>query len=58
MEINIDDELREQLERRADRTGFDSAQEYSVFVLEIVMDQLENEPQGAVENRLKDLGYL
>jgi len=58
MELDVDEELYARLEQRAERTGFESAEEYSVVVLETILEELEQERDGVVEDRLEDLGYL
>lgn len=58
MELHIDDELYARLERRAAETGFDSAEEYGVVVLRTVVEELDDDRDEAVEDRLEDLGYL
>jgi len=58
MKLAIDDELYERLERRATEIGFESAEEYSVVVLQTVIEELDEERDGGVEDRLEDLGYL
>lgn len=58
MDLPIDDELYDRLERRAAETGFDSAEEYSVVVLRTVVEELDDQRDEAVEERLEDLGYL
>lgn len=59
MQLNIDKELYEKLSRRANRKGFDSAEEYSVFVLQTIIEELEESgADDEVQDRLEDLGYL
>jgi len=59
MQIQIDNELRERLSRRANKIGFDSTEEYAIIILETVVDELEEtDAEGDVESRLEDLGYL
>jgi len=59
MQIQIDNELRERLSRRANKIGFDSTEEYVIIILETVVDELEEtDAEGDVESRLEDLGYL
>jgi hypothetical protein len=58
VELSIDQDLYDRLERRAEETGFDSAEEYSVIVLRTVVEELDEERDVAVEQRLEDLGYL
>ena len=59
MNIDLDDELAERLERRAKANGFDSATEYATTVLQTVMDELDRvEDDSNVEERLEDLGYI
>lgn len=69
MNLDIDEELRHRIEKRAKRIGFDSAEEYCVVVLRTVLNELESQrteedmeesqkTEGEVEARLEDLGYL
>ena len=59
MQIQIDNELRERLSRRANKIGFDSTEKYAIIILETVVDELEEtDAEGDVESRLEDLGYL
>ena len=58
MELPINDGLYERLKQRADETGFESAEAYSVVVLRTVIEELDEERDSAVEQRLEDLGYL
>lgn len=59
MKVDIDDDLCDRLETRAETVGLDSAEAYSVFVLETVVDELETQDKNTdVTDRLKDLGYL
>lgn len=65
MQLDIDDELYERLRKRAERQGFASAEEYSIIILETVLDELENieddndiGSNNDVQSRLEDLGYL
>lgn len=59
MELDIDEALYERLARRAERQGFDSAEEYSAVILETVITELETEQHDQeVDDRLRDLGYL
>lgn len=59
MDLDIDDHLYNRLSQRAETKGFDSAEEYSVFVLETVLEELEEQNhESSVQDRLKDLGYL
>jgi len=58
MELSIDRDLYERLEQRAEETGFQSAEDYSVLVLRTVVEELDNEREDDVEERLEDLGYL
>jgi hypothetical protein len=62
----IPDELYRLVEERAKSTGFDSVEEYIIFILqEVVNDANENEvsklgeeDEEEVRKRLKALGYL
>lgn len=58
MELDIGDDLHRKLARRAEVTGFDSVEDYSVFVLQTVVGELYDERDEAIEGRLEDLGYL
>lgn len=59
MQLDVDDQLYDSLSQRAREKGFDSAEEYSIVVLETVIDELESQnPEEEVQNRLQDLGYL
>ncbi|WP_160135425.1 hypothetical protein [Halococcus salsus] len=59
MSLELDDELAERLEQRAEANGFDSANEYATTLLRTVLDELDRvEDDGDVEERLEDLGYL
>ena len=59
MQLDIDEQLRNKLSKRADKVGFDSTEEYCVTVLETVINELESEnADNDVEKRLEDLGYL
>ncbi|MXR19085.1 hypothetical protein [Halobacterium bonnevillei] len=59
MQLDIDDQLHERLSQRAKEKGFDSAEEYSVVILQNVIDELEAQTSSEeMENRLQDLGYL
>ena len=58
MEIDLDSEYRERLIDRAERKGFESAETYAAVIVESVLDELESESDGAVRDRLEDLGYL
>lgn len=57
--LELDDELADRLEQRAEANGFDSASEYTTTLLRTVLDELDRvEDDGDVEERLEDLGYL
>lgn len=59
MQLDIDNHLYRQLSRRAKKKGFESAEEYSIIILETVIDELETKhQQDKVQDRLEDLGYL
>jgi len=57
-------ELYEKIEQRAKATGFGSAHEYVVFILEEVLKEgveeeaLTEEQEEEVKKRLRALGYL
>jgi F0F1-type ATP synthase epsilon subunit len=65
MEINITEELKEKLKKKAKEGGFDSIQDYTLFILneavsstsEIDEDYTEEEEE-ALRKRLEDSGYL
>jgi hypothetical protein len=57
--VQIDDDIYDQLVRRADEHEFESAEEYSKKILQTVIDELETDTaDGSVTDRLSDLGYL
>lgn len=57
--LKLDDDLADRLERRAEANGFDSAGEYTTTLLRTVLDELDRvEDDSNVEERLEDLGYL
>ena len=69
MDLDIDEGLRDRIDKRAKRMGFDSAEEYCVVILRTVLNELESQKteddteesqktEGEVEARLEDLGYL
>ncbi|WP_237560508.1 hypothetical protein [Halapricum salinum] len=58
MNIEIDDTLYERIDDRAARKEFESADEYAETILRIVLDELEDEPDRDVQDRLEDLGYM
>lgn len=59
MNLELDDELAERLEQRAEANGFESVSEYTTTMLRTVLDELERvEDDNDVEERLEDLGYL
>jgi hypothetical protein len=58
VQLEIDQDLYKRLEARATQTDFDSAEEYSEFVLKTVLDELEQGADEDVRDRLSDLGYL
>lgn len=63
-QVVIPDELYEKIERSLPNLGFQSVDEYVIFVLqEVLRDesgevQLSPEEEEAVKKRLRDLGYL
>lgn len=59
MQLDIDEQLYQQLSQRAQKKGFDSAEEYSVVVLQTVVEELETSTSSnKIKDRLQDLGYL
>lgn len=70
LSIDIPSNLVERIERRVHRTDFDSVEEYTVYVLEETMFEIEQQSpetmsetfedrnQQEVEQRLRSLGYL
>jgi len=59
LDLELDDDLYAALDTRAKNNNFESTEEYCRTVLEIVIDELEQEPtSNEVEDRLEDLGYL
>jgi len=61
MKLDVDKQLYDRLSNRAEKKGFDSAEEYSITILETVLDELEedeDQASGDVQSRLEDLGYL
>jgi hypothetical protein len=58
MQLDVDDDLYRRLERRAEETGFESAEEYSLVVLRTVIDEVTEAEDDEVRDRLEDLGYL
>ena len=57
--LDLDDDLYEKLERRAENNGFESTEAYSRTILRTVVEELEADASDdAVEERLEDLGYL
>lgn len=56
--IELDDEVYEQLKTRAERHKFDSPEEYVTVMVTTVLDELEEEEDDDVRDRLEDLGYL
>jgi PHD/YefM family antitoxin component YafN of YafNO toxin-antitoxin module len=59
MELDVSDELYRQLSQRAEQKGFDSAEEYSIVIIQTVLEELEDSgASDEVESRLEDLGYL
>lgn len=58
MDVDIDEGIYNRLDRRAKAKGFESAEAYSAFVLETVIDELDSDEDDEVRDRLEDLGYL
>jgi len=58
--LELDPEQYDQLQKRAERFGFETAETYAKTIVETVLDELESEPseEDAVRDRLEDLGYL
>ncbi|QTA38426.1 hypothetical protein JYK00_02565 [Thermosipho ferrireducens] len=64
-QVNIPDELYKKIEENLEEFGFNSVDEYVVFVLEEVLKSDEQEEQvfseeeeEIIKKRLRDLGYL
>lgn len=58
VKFDLDEEDYEKLSRRANRNGFDSAEEYGSFIIKTVLGELETETDDDVRGRLEDLGYM
>lgn len=59
MKIELNDQLAERLEQRAEANGFNSTDGYVETLLRTVLDELDRvEDDTDVEERLEDLGYL
>ncbi len=66
LSLELDDSVRQQLERRAERSEFESLEEYIAFVLrqvatpepEIESVEVDVDREDEVRNRLESLGYL
>lgn len=57
--LELDDDVYERLQRRAQNNGFESTEAYCRTVLRTVLEELEAEAtDDEVEQRLEDLGYL
>ncbi|MDD5192070.1 MAG: hypothetical protein PHH54_05670 [Candidatus Nanoarchaeia archaeon] len=62
--INFSEELLKKLKEKADELGFNSIEEYVLFVLEQVTSDAEKgkginkEEREIQEKKLRDLGYL
>jgi len=56
--LELDNEVYERLERRADHHGFESPEEYGAIMIDTVLNELETDKDDEVRNRLEDLGYL
>ena len=56
--VDLDDEVYERLEARANRHEFNSPEEYVAVMVTTVLDELDGDESGDVRDRLKDLGYL
>lgn len=66
--VNIDDDLFEVLEARAEEKGFDETDEYVHYLMEQIVEKIKKEKQEEssysdeeeeeVKKRLKKLGYL
>ncbi|SEO83590.1 hypothetical protein SAMN05216388_102080 [Halorientalis persicus] len=66
-DISLSDALIERIEDRAAHTEFETADEYAEFVLESVLERLDDDggreseeasPRDDVQDRLQSLGYL
>jgi len=60
LSLEINDDLGGVLERRAEKNGFQSTEEYCCTILQTVVEELEEDADAPneVEERLEDLGYL
>jgi len=56
--VELDDEVYDRLETRADRHEFASPEDYAGVIITTVIDELENDKDDNVRARLEDLGYL
>jgi len=64
--LELDDDVRRHLERRVERSEFESLEEYVSFVLEQVVtptpelgsNEPDNDRESAVRDQLESLGYL
>jgi hypothetical protein len=57
--LELDDDIYERLQQRAQNNGFESTDAYCQTVLRTVLEELEAETtDDEVEQRLEDLGYL
>ena len=63
LHIDVPERTASDLEQRVQETEFDSVEEYMVFVLEVVCEDIreskdESNSKQNVEDRLESLGYL
>lgn len=64
LDLSIDSTLHKKLSTRAEKMGFESAEEYSKVVLHTVINELETSDNSETQNnsdvkdRLEDLGYM
>lgn len=56
--LELDDEVYDRLEQRADRHEFTSPEDYAEVIVTTVIDELESNEGDDVRDRLEDLGYL
>lgn len=61
-EVLIPEEIAEKLEKKAKESGFDSLNDYILFVLKQIVPESEKSSESQEEQmrrkRLEDLGYL
>lgn len=68
-QVEVDDDIYEVLEARAEEKDFDTTEEYIHYLFEQIVEKIKREKQQQdsgyseeeeekVKNRLRDLGYL